>query len=61
MVVRAWAGDRGGQHVGHTAVIDRQAAPGGSYGVRGWPDKAVIDEVAVEEMADSVGFGDGIH
>jgi hypothetical protein len=47
--------------VGHTAVIDRQAAPGGSYGVRGWPDKAVIDEVVVEEMADSVGFGDGIH
>jgi hypothetical protein len=47
--------------VGRTAAIDRQAVPGGSYGVRGWPDKAVIDEVAVEGMADSVGLRDGIH
>jgi hypothetical protein len=45
MATTARAGGQGGQLVGHTTAVDRRAALGGSYGVRGGREVAVGNEV----------------
>jgi hypothetical protein len=30
-------------------------------GLERWPDKAVVDEVAIEEEVDDIGFRDGLR